>query len=432
MSDRLLLDLLFPRLDGDHRIELRAIDHGRFQRRGFFTSVDEAAEAAALGAAEADVFFGVGARGPRDGGRREDVAYVRALWADVDAKCYGGKTAARDALGRTEPLASAVVDSGGGFHGYWLLDEPFRVDGDGARTETVEGTLRGLRDRLRAPGGPPLDACGAVSHALRFPGTLNHKEAYPRPVRAVEVHADRRYRFDDLSSLYLPPPIAAEIVPFGDDGVDGAEALARAAVRGLSWRMRDLVVGGGVDPYPSRSERDQAVVVALLASGSEPDDVRAIFAEYPVGERYRERGSGDAYLTRSIGKARAHIASQPGRRVCGALPAEVTERVAVELACRELASISGALPATRRELQRRLRRSRATVEKYLAWGVRLGWYRRAAPAVTGPGRPAARYELVGGVRPRVHGGAAYAQDVEAVATLRQAALEARGAGGVRL
>lgn len=426
------LQLLFPVLDAAHRIELRVIKRRRLVRRAFCADIDEALIAVGADLARHDVFFGVAARGPGDDGTRSSLAYTTALWADVDAKCYADKAGALEVIRCTDPLASAIIDSGHGYHAYWLLDASFHLDGDRAAAARIEGVMRGLRERLRLPAGRPLDPCDDAPHLMRLPGTLNHKSSPLRLVRVVELHADRRYRLDDLARLHVPAAVATCAFAFGGDERDGEEALARGTARGLSARMRDLIVTGGIGPYPSRSERDQAVVVALLALRTDPDDVRAIFADLPVGDRYREAGSGDRYLAACIGTARAYLDSQQGRQIFGALPAEVTERVAVQRACRELGRISGALPATRRELERRLRRSRATLEKYLGWGVRLGWYRQAQPDVTGPGRPAARYELVDGVRPRVCSGPAFARDAEAVAALRDGSLKERAAGGVRL
>ncbi len=427
MDGRDLLQLLFPCLDAAHRAEVRVLSDGRCVRRSFCTDIGEALQIAAADAGAADVLFGVAARGGGAGGGRDNLAYAAALWADVDAKCYRDKATALDAIRRTPPLASAVVDSGSGYHAYWALDAPCSL-ADPAGVDAVEGIMRGLQQALRQPGGRALDACHDAAHLLRVPGTLNHKAPPPLPVAVVELHGDRRYRLDDLACLYVPAAAATCAIGFDGEERDADDVLARAVASGLSARMRDLIVDGGIDPYPSRSERDQAVVVALLGCGTEPDDVRAIFAELPVGERYREPGSGDRYLAGCIGKARAYLAARPTGRTYGALAPDVTERVAVERACRELARISRALPATRAELGRRLRRSRATVEKYLGWGIRLGWYRRAAPADGGPGRPAARYELVDGVRPRVQSGAAYARDAAAVARLRQGALKAQVSG----
>jgi putative DNA primase/helicase len=55
-----------------------------------------------------------------------------------------------------------------------------------------------------------------------------------------------------------------------------------------------------------RSSTDQSVISALLKAGATDDEIRAVFAHYPVGEgKYAERG--DEYLAHSIGRARTYL-----------------------------------------------------------------------------------------------------------------------------
>jgi Protein of unknown function (DUF3987) len=51
--------------------------------------------------------------------------------------------------------------------------------------------------------------------------------------------------------------------------------------------------------------------VALLTEGATHDEIRAVFKKYPIGEKYREKGtSGDNYLIHSIAAAEDYIAKQ--------------------------------------------------------------------------------------------------------------------------
>jgi len=226
-----LLELLFPRLDAAHRLELRVLDRRRLARRAFCEDIDQALRIAAGDAGTGNVLFGVAARGGGDDGTRRNLAYTAALWADVDTDRYPDRAAALGAIRRTEPLASAVVDSGHGYHAYWLLDAP-RPLADGREVDRVEGAMRGLRARLRLPGGPALDPCHDASRLLRLPGTLNHKSSPPLPVAVVELHAGRRYRLDDLAGLYVPAAAATRAVAFDGEERDAGEALARCVAGG--------------------------------------------------------------------------------------------------------------------------------------------------------------------------------------------------------
>jgi len=78
----------------------------------------------------------------------------------------------------------------------------------------------------------------------------------------------------------------------------------------LSKKIRKLIEQGFTHQsgYVSRSEADQAVIVALLQAGATDGQIKYTFATSLIGEKYREkRGSGDQYLTRSIARAKAYL-----------------------------------------------------------------------------------------------------------------------------
>ena len=62
-------------------------------------------------------------------GKTEHAAIATSLWIDIDCD---DDVAQRDkALAKLEafePAPSIIVDSGGGWHGYWLLDEPYELE----------------------------------------------------------------------------------------------------------------------------------------------------------------------------------------------------------------------------------------------------------------------------------------------------------------
>jgi hypothetical protein len=74
--------------------------------------------------------------------------------------------------------------------------------------------------------------------------------------------------------------------------------------------MRTLVLLGNgaiAAPYPSRSEADFAVCVAMFGAGYDEADVWAVMADpaNAVSGKYREKGRhGEGYLARTISKAR--------------------------------------------------------------------------------------------------------------------------------
>ncbi len=184
---------------------------------------------------------------------RSQVDYIAALnclYADFDAKHFGGSL--DETLAHVRGLAvqpSVIVASGGGYHCYWLLDEPFVLD----TPEKREHAVAVQRDWVTFVGGDK--AAKDIARVLRVPGTLNYKYSPPRPVTFVETDYSRTYTLDALHATLpavaprtaraprtnapachtdgLPPGVAQPSVDFVDVS-KAAAALAR-----LSTERRD-------------------------------------------------------------------------------------------------------------------------------------------------------------------------------------------------
>lgn len=121
--------------------------------------------------------------------RHDNVAKLRALWADIDCKPgkdYDTKAAAAVAL-RTAVQASAVpapsiiVDSGNGLHCYWTFDQDVPVDIWQPVAEGFKNYLQNVG--LRFDAGLTTDS----ARILRAPGTTNKKD----PLNPKDVHIVR-------------------------------------------------------------------------------------------------------------------------------------------------------------------------------------------------------------------------------------------------
>lgn len=143
--------------------------------------------------------------------RQAHITHLPALWADVDAKRFGhSMDAAFNALLNLPVIPSAVVNSGGGWHAYWLLDEPFALVDDIAR-KAARRVLRGI---ARAVGGD--EQVTSLSNTLRLPGTLNCK--YPDGRRAhLQGHiSEERLSFREMFfhfAKFAPPQLEARPMP---------------------------------------------------------------------------------------------------------------------------------------------------------------------------------------------------------------------------
>ncbi len=133
-------------------------------------------------------------------GRVEYIAALNCLYADFDAKDFGHSL--DETLAHIRSLAvqpSVIVASGGGYHCYWLLGEPFVLDTDKARERAVDVQ----RDWVTFVRGDKN--AKDIARVLRVPGTLNYKYNPPRPVTFVEQAYSRTYTLDALHAM-LPAP----------------------------------------------------------------------------------------------------------------------------------------------------------------------------------------------------------------------------------
>ncbi len=135
-------------------------------------------------------------------GKAEAAALIPALWVDIDCE---GNALQRDqnltTLKDFDPAPSFIIDSGGGWHGYWLLEDPFQLQADADR-QKIAGILRGLFASL---GGDP-EYVKTVAGIMRLPDSVNTKpERSGVVVTVVESHPERRYLLDTFAWLESQP-----------------------------------------------------------------------------------------------------------------------------------------------------------------------------------------------------------------------------------
>lgn len=194
------LEVLHPDLNGAF-IEVRHFVDGKreakYQR--FFKTIEEviAAIPATPEAQEGcGIFVGICPRSESGNGTKTSIKQVFCLWADLDGKDFkGGKEEARRRL-RESPLPpTLIVDSGNGFHAYWLFKEPEPIQNE-ADIVKIKSYLKQLAKFLN---GDPTVA--EIARVMRVPGTYNLKNpTSPLPVRIIEIEPNRRYNlstFDD-------------------------------------------------------------------------------------------------------------------------------------------------------------------------------------------------------------------------------------------
>jgi hypothetical protein len=158
--------------------------------------VDELAEQYV--AEDRNVFFGVAKYATEDNRTKENVRALKAFWLDID--CGEAKVQVNPETGRPDGYINqaaglqalkefcsvvglpkpTLVNSGGGLHVYWSLEEEI------TRAEW-EPVAERLKDICRTQNFYVDDKVFEAARVLRIPGTYNFKEETPRPVSIIAV-----------------------------------------------------------------------------------------------------------------------------------------------------------------------------------------------------------------------------------------------------
>ncbi len=146
------------------------------------------------------VFFGVALRNVRSGAEK-DCSVLTSFWTDVDAKDHGGDMVAATKLLKEFTLRPSIgVNSGGGWHAYWVLRESIEITAENRQA------LRGVNKALALAVGGDRKTHD-LSRILRVPGTLNIKTKYQSPIECTTVFIrDFSYSPDDFGFLNIIDP----------------------------------------------------------------------------------------------------------------------------------------------------------------------------------------------------------------------------------
>jgi putative DNA primase/helicase len=153
-----------------------------------------------------NIYFGVhptaAKRATHQRARAGDISAVNCLFAEFDAKDFDNLKESALAHIHNMPLSpSVIVDSGGGYHCYWLLAESFMITSqdDRARIDRIQKAW------VAFVGGD--DGAKDLARVLRVPGTQNAKYTPPRPVTFVSANFAELYDLDDLEAISYAPPM---------------------------------------------------------------------------------------------------------------------------------------------------------------------------------------------------------------------------------
>ena len=292
------LKRIFGKAKGD--IEIRCLP----SRHRLFTRDLEKIRAFIKSHIAEEVFFGVATRKGKNGSKA-GTSELRVLWADIDWKDFaGGKNEADKRISEFSLKPSIIVSSGYGYHLYWILKKPLKAGLE------IEGYIKGIASAVGADRGAT-----DIARILRVPGTFNRKNGGKILVTRTNDNG-LRYELPDFEQWR----IETKKVPKQAVNFTGADLSVDIQSFGVSAHIRELILKGWRGSplkakYKSRSEADEAVITGLLNEEATDDEIQAIFKEYPIGEKYREKGpDGDQYLRHSIGEAKAFLKDKSLKR----------------------------------------------------------------------------------------------------------------------
>jgi hypothetical protein len=207
-------------------------------------------------------YFAVGLRQPglgrwKRGGATEVVA-LPAFYADIDDSTDAALIKLRGA--RLPP--SVIVHSGGGYHAYWLLEEPT------TDVNTARQVLQGL---ARTFGGDGL----SPAQSLRLPGTINTKPERGRALCHLVESSDCHYRLSDFASLI--PSVARPRTR-----QPATRASADTSSRCLNTALIQAITAVLYRDYAAREQRRSAWIAALCPCGHARDSPGAHFFFNPA------------------------------------------------------------------------------------------------------------------------------------------------------
>lgn len=246
---------------------------------------------------------------------KTDIRGMVALHVDVDPRAgedlESERARALKLLREYKPAPTVIIDSGGGYQGFWMLDTEQKTNGDLERAAELEAYNLQIEVLLQA------DSCHNIDRIMRVPGTINvpnarklKKGRKPALASVVEEDWDRIYPL----SAFTPAPRIQAPGANGGPQVKLSGNLPRVmSLDELGSRVSDktkaLIVNGNdpddPDKYPSRSEALFAVLCELVRAGVDDDQIAAVILDpdFGISGHVLDQPRPQQYAARQIQRA---------------------------------------------------------------------------------------------------------------------------------
>ena len=210
---------------------------------------------------------------------------------------------------------TVVVDSGGGYHGYWRLREPIPATHWLPIAERFKCALQAAGVRA----DPTVTA--DLARVLRVPGTVNRKTSTARPCFFVEHHAERQYTIVEIAAA-LQKYEAQHRVNCPSKSLLRTSAHATLSIPGTAPAARHgvplLLIDQQLPPAPTPEDVEQAcpAIQALAFDGGQSEEAWSLGIVNTA-----------AFTSDPDAAAQAWSANYPGYKA-----EEVAEKLAIKLA----------------------------------------------------------------------------------------------------
>lgn len=262
----------------------------------------------------------------RSKARKTDMAGMKALHIDLDPRAGEDLEKERERayklLKEFRPAPTVIIDSGGGFQAFWLLDAVHSTGGSEEKAAEFEAYNQQLEVLLQS------DATGNIDRIMRLPGTINvpgekkrKKGRVPRLATVVEVDWTRIY---SLKQFTAAPRV--QVAESSGPAVKISGNLPRLESLdelgpGVSDRLKAMIVQG-TDPeepgkYGSRSEAAWAVMCMMVRAGCTDDQIAAVILDpdYKISGHVLDQPRPQQYAARQIQRAREEAIDPNLRRL---------------------------------------------------------------------------------------------------------------------
>jgi hypothetical protein len=233
-----------------------------------------------------NVFYGVAGR-QRESGKKQDVSIVPAFWVDIDSTTTLHPYVVLSYFKKFTPseifFPSYTVASGHGAHAYWFLEQPIAITDDEARLK-AEGYLLGLAKFFHG------DSVHDLGRVMRLPETINWKDVNdPVPCQIAScdsIDSDdhietRRFKLEDFERFRVNATSNESVKKLTFDNNTPMPDLSR-----LQDGIRYLITNP--PPKGQRSNACFIVMKAMQNAGYNHNEIKAVFMNNPIGDRYAE------------------------------------------------------------------------------------------------------------------------------------------------